>query len=127
MKMSKSKPDSAVFIHDSEDEIKRKIKKAYCPEGEIEFNPIIDWVEYLIFPHKNKIIVSRKPEHGGNLTFNNIDELKEVFKNKELHPEDLKNFVADYLIKLLKPAREHFEKDEPKKMLEELEKLIKKS
>ena len=30
MKMSKSKPDSAVFIHDSEDEIRRKIKKAYC-------------------------------------------------------------------------------------------------
>ncbi|KKR88775.1 MAG: Tyrosine-tRNA ligase [Candidatus Wolfebacteria bacterium GW2011_GWA2_42_10] len=125
MKMSKSKPDSAVFIHDSEDEIKRKIKKAYCPEGEIEFNPIIDWAGYLIFPCENKIIVPRKPEHGGNLTFNNIDELKKMFKNKELHPEDLKNFVAEYLIELLKPVREHFEKGEPKKMLGELEELIK--
>ena len=131
MKMSKSKPDSAVFIHDSEDEIRRKIKKAYCPEGEIEFNPIIDWVEYLIFPsayrqagEMKKITIERKPEHGGNLTLKNIDELKEIFKNKELHPDDLKKFVADYLIELLKPAREYFSKGEPKKMLEELEKLI---
>src|SRR3989344_8140451 len=134
MKMSKSKPDSAVFIHDSEDEIKRKIKKAYCPEGEIEFNPIIDWLEYLIFSTEEKITIERKPEHGGNLTLKNIDELKEIFsakggsasggKNKELHPEDLKKFVTDYLIELLKPAREHFSKGEPKKMLEELEKLI---
>ncbi|MEK7482112.1 MAG: tyrosine--tRNA ligase [Patescibacteria group bacterium] len=137
MKMSKSKPDSAVFIHDSEEEIRRKIKKAYCPEGEIEFNPIIDWAEYLIFSTEEKITIERKPEHGGNLTIKNIDELKEIFsakggsasggKNKELHPDDLKNFVAEYLIESLKPAREHFSKGEPKKMLNDLEELIKKT
>lgn len=125
MKMSKSKLDSAVFIHDSADEIRRKIKKAFCPEGEIEFNPIIDWAEYLIFSKEEKITINRKPEHGGNLKIRGIDELKKIFKNKELHPEDLKKFVADYLIELLKPAREHFEKGEGKKMLGELEMLIK--
>ena len=56
MKMSKSKPDGAVFIHDSVDEIRRKIKKAFCPEGEIEFNPIIDWVEYLVFRGKRRVL-----------------------------------------------------------------------
>lgn len=125
MKMSKSKPDTCVFIHDSEEEIRRKIKKAYCPEGEIEFNPLIDWAEYLIFSSEDKIIIERKPEHGGNMEIHNIDELKKIFKNKELHPEDLKKFVADYLVELLKPCREHFEKEEPKKMLEELEALMK--
>ena len=127
MKMSKSKPDTCIFIHDSEDEIKRKIKKAFCPEGEIDFNPIIDWIEYLVFPVKDKIVISRKPEHGGNLAINGIDELKKIFKNKELHPDDLKSFVAEYLIESLKPARERFSKGEPKKMLEDLEKLIEKS
>lgn len=34
LKMSKSKPDTCVFIHDSPEEIKRKMKKAFCPEGE---------------------------------------------------------------------------------------------
>jgi len=124
MKMSKSKPDSAVFIHDSEEEIRRKIKKAFCQEGEIEFNPIIDWVEYLIFSREEKITIERQPEHGGNLKISGIDELKKIFKNKELHPEDLKKFTADYLIELLKPAREYFEKGEGKKMLGELEMLI---
>jgi len=126
-KMSKSKPDSAIFIHDSEDDIRRKIKKAFCPEGEIGLNPIIDWAEYLIFPFKEKIVIERKSEHGGNLEIKNIDELKEIFKNKELHPVDLKNFVAEHLIELLKPAREYFEKGEGKKMLEDLERLGKKS
>ena len=31
-KMSKSKPDSMISIHDKPDEVIRKIKKAYCPE-----------------------------------------------------------------------------------------------
>lgn len=121
MKMSKSKPDSCIFIHDSEDEIKRKIKKAFCPEGVVEFNPIIDWMEYLVFSRENKIVISRKSEHGGSLTIYSIDELKKIFQNKELHPDDLKNFVAEYLIELLKPAREHFGKSEPKKMLNAVE------
>ena len=30
-KMSKSKPDSAIWVHDSFEEILRKLKKAYCP------------------------------------------------------------------------------------------------
>ncbi|MEK7635485.1 MAG: tyrosine--tRNA ligase [Patescibacteria group bacterium] len=125
MKMSKSKPDTCVFIHDSADEIRRKIKKAFCPEGIVEFNPIIDWTEYLFFPREEKIVISRKSEYGGNLAISGIDELKKIFENKELHPNDLKNFVAEYLIELLKPARERFGKGEPKKMLEEMEALMK--
>ncbi len=125
MKMSKSKSDSAIFIHDSEDEIRRKIKKAFCPEGEAEFNPFVDWMEYLVFSREEKITIERKPEHGGNLEIRGIDELKKIFKNKELHPEDLKKFVADYLVELLKPCREYFEKGEGKKILGELEMLIK--
>jgi tyrosyl-tRNA synthetase len=44
-KMSKSKPDSAVFIHDSEEDIVRKIKKAFCEEKNIEKNPILNWTK----------------------------------------------------------------------------------
>jgi len=124
MKMSKSKPDSAVFIHDSEEEIKRKIKKSFCPEGEVEFNPIIDWAEYLVFSREDKITIERKPKYGGNLEIHGIDELKKIYKNKELHPEDLKKFMADYLTEFLRPCREHFAKGEAMKMLEELEKLL---
>lgn len=123
MKMSKSKSDSAIFIHDSADEIKRKIKKAFCPEKEIEFNPIIDWSENLILSREKEIIIKRAKEHGGDLKINSADELKKIFKKGDLHPEDLKNFVAEYLIKLLESAREHFSKGKPKEMLDGLEKL----
>ncbi len=126
LKMSKSKPESAVFIHDSPEEIKQKITKAFCPEKELEFNPMIDWTEYLVFNREKKITIKREPKYGGNLTIKSINELKQLFRNGELHPEDLKNFVAEYLIELLKPAREHFSKGRKKKMLENLKELMKK-
>lgn len=31
-KMSKSDPDSAIFMEDTEDDVRKKIKRAYCPE-----------------------------------------------------------------------------------------------
>jgi len=125
MKMSKSKPDSAVFIHDSEEDIRRKVMKAFCPEKEIDFNPIIDWTEYLIFPREKSITIERKPEHGGDLKIKDIEELKKLFQKEELHPQDLKKFVAEYLVNLLKPIGDHFSKGKPKEMLEELEVILK--
>ena len=122
--MSKSKPDTCIFIHDSVEEIKRKINKAFCPEKEIEFNPLIDWAEKLIFPINGKLEIIRSDKFGGNIKYNSCNDLKKDFKTGNLHPIDLKNAVAESLIKILKPAREHFSKGKPKEMLEELEKLI---
>ena len=44
-KMSKSKPDSAIFIHDSSEEIARKMGKAWCPERQAEGNPVLDFAQ----------------------------------------------------------------------------------
>lgn len=128
LKMSKSKPDSAIFIHDTEEEIKNKIKKAYCPEGEVEFNPIINWVKTLIFlgEKEGKFEIKRKEEFGGDLDFNNFDKFVESYKNKEIHPMDLKNGVAQWLIEKLRPAREYFEKSENKESLKKFREMIKK-
>ena len=124
MKMSKSKPDTCIFIHDSEEEIKRKINKAFCPEKEIEFNPLIDWAKKLVFPIENMLEIIRPEQFGGTMVYNSCEELEKDFKEGKLHPADLKNAVAMALIRILKPARDHFSKGKPKKMLEELEKLI---
>jgi len=123
MKMSKSNEDSAIFIHDSEEEIRRKVKKAFCPEKEVSYNPILDWTKHLIFSRKLQVSVKREAKHGGDLAFQNYQELERQYQDGVVHPEDLKNFVAGYLIDLLKPAREHFSSGKPKKMLEELERL----
>jgi tyrosyl-tRNA synthetase len=124
LKMSKSKPDTCIFIHDSSEEIKRKIGKAFCPEKEIGFNPLIDWTGSLIFSIKNKLQIKRPKKFGGDKLYTSFNNLKKDFSQGELHPVDLKNAVAESLIEILKPARDHFSKGKPKKMLEELDKLL---
>lgn len=124
MKMSKSKPDTCVFIHDSPEEIKRKMNKAFCMEKETEFNPVLNWAKNLIFPLRKKLKVNRPEKFGGDAIYEDYAQLEEDFVKGKLHPMDLKNAVAEALIKILKPAREHFSKGSPKKMLEEIEKLV---
>jgi tyrosyl-tRNA synthetase len=127
-KMSKSKSESGVLIHDTPDEIKRKISKAYAPEGQIENNPILNWSRYLVFYEDNvTLTVTRDEKWGGNMTFNSYEELESSYASKELHPMDLKNALADWLIKKLEPARKYFEDPKRKAALEEIEKLAAKA
>jgi tyrosyl-tRNA synthetase len=123
MKMSKSIPDSAVFIHDSEADIRRKLGKAFCPVGEVGFNPVLDWAKHIIFVCRNKLIITRPEKFGGDIEFKNYLELEKAFAKNKLHPMDLKNAVAESLIEILKPARDHFAKPKYKKMLTELQRL----
>ncbi|MHB8492254.1 MAG: tyrosine--tRNA ligase [Solirubrobacteraceae bacterium] len=125
MKMSKSDPSSAIFIHDSADEIRAKIRKAFCPPGEVEVNPILDWARYLIFNETGvSMTIERTPENGGTVTFDSFEDLAEAYRSAALHPMDLKAGVADALIALLAPAREHFAQPGPRAMLEELDRLM---
>ncbi len=126
-KMSKSKPNSAVFIHDSEEQIREKITAAYAPEGIVEFNPILDWTKHLIFYNENTtFIVKREERWGGDLTYTSYQDLEKDYADKKLHPQDLKTAVADWLIEKLEPAREYFEDPKRKAALEEMERLTKK-
>lgn len=125
MKMSKSKPDSAVFIHDSPEEIKRKITQAFAPEGEVKYNPILDWTKYLIFYEAgSKLEVKRPDKFGGNITYCSYEDLEKDYAGKKLHPMDLKVAVTEWLIATLEPARIYFEDPKRKQALEEVEKYV---
>ncbi len=106
-KMSKSKPSSAIFIHDDYETIYKKLRKAYCPEGIIEENPVIEITKHIIFQHFNEIEIK-----GLSLKLN---DLEKKFISKELHPLDLKEAVAEYLEKILSPIRNYF-KNHPKNL-----------
>ncbi|MDO8639266.1 MAG: tyrosine--tRNA ligase, partial [Candidatus Daviesbacteria bacterium] len=115
------------FITDTPEEIKRKIGNAFCPEGEIKYNPILDWAKYLIFYEKDsKLEIERDEKFGGDMTYTSYEDLETDYADKKLHPMDLKNAVSVWLIEKLKPAREYFEDPKRKKALEEIEKLTKK-
>ena len=121
-KMSKSKHETCIYMHDSEEDIKRKINKAYCQEKIIEGNPLFDYLKYLIFKRYDKIKIERPEKFGGNITFK-YDELVNAYEKGELHPMDLKNAVARYLNEMIKPIREYFEKNKrAKELYEEVKK-----
>jgi len=110
-KMSKSKPDSMISIHDLPGDVKRKLKKAYCPEKTVEGNPVLEMCKYVIFPElKNDIFLIERPEKfGGNLEFETYNDLEQAFVSG-LHPLDLKNATAGYINKILEPVHNYFEK-----------------
>ncbi len=101
-KMSSSIPDSNISVVDSEEDIKRKIKKAHCPV-EKDNNPILDITRLIIFPYLDDSFLIERPEKfGGNVSYDNYNVLEKDFLDKKIHPLDLKNSVANYLIKILK-------------------------
>ena len=117
LKMSKSDPDSAIFMLDSEADIKRKINKAYCPPNEINENPVLDYVKQIIFELTATFKIERPEKYGGNIEYNNYEELEKDYHKGMLNPPDLKPAVIKYLNQFLKPIREHFEKDTKAKKL----------
>lgn len=123
LKMSKSKPDTAIFMTDSEEDVKRKIGKAYCPEGIVEENPIIEYCRYIIFENVKEMKVERPAKFGGDLSIKSYDELVSVFSKKELHPMDLKTAVSKEINQLLEPVRKHFEKGKAKELLDEIKRF----
>lgn len=116
-KMSKSKPKTCIFVHDSKEEIEKKIKEAFCPPKEIENNPILDYTKHIIFRSFKEVKVDRPAKYGGPIEFNSYEELENAYRKGELHPLDLKNSVIEYLDELIRPIREHFEKNRKAKEL----------
>jgi len=108
-KMSKSDPDSGIMIHDSPEDIKRKIKKAYCPP-ESEGNPILDMCRFIVFQRMDTMVIDRPEKFGGPLQFEGYEALEEAYTSGQLHPMDLKNGTTAALSEILSPVREYFEK-----------------
>jgi len=105
-KMSKSDPNSGIFIHNSDDEIKKKISKAWCEEANTQNNPLLEISRTIIFHEFNEMNVERPEKFGGNISYTDYNQLETDFAEKKLHPGDLKQTVGNYLIKIISPIRE---------------------
>ncbi len=108
-KMSKSKPWTAIFVHDKPEEIKAKLKRAWCPEKTTEMNPILDIARHVIFHENKSFRIHRPSKFGGAVDFENIEDLEKAYAEGKLHPMDLKNSVAEELTRILEPIRRYFE------------------
>jgi len=120
-KMSKSDPNSGVFIHNTDDEIKKKISKAWCEEANTQKNPLLEIARTIIFHEFNEMNVERPEKFGGNVSYADYNQLETDFAEKKLHPGDLKQTVGSYLVKIISPIREKLN------LSEELYETIKKN
>tara|TARA_Y100000310_G_C20696793_1_gene826284 strand:- start:2262 stop:3281 length:1020 start_codon:yes stop_codon:yes gene_type:complete len=108
-KMSASSEESKIDLLDDTETIKKKMNKAYCPEGEVENNGVLAFAKYIIFTIKNdksqSLTIKRPAKFGGNVTYKTYEQLEKDFIAKKLHPMDLKTAISDEINKLLEPIR----------------------
>ncbi len=126
VKMSKSKPETAIFIHDEPEIIRRKIRKAYCPPKITTYNPVFEIGKYVVAPWLERlgreiILVNKKT--GEEKTYQSWSMLEKDYVEGKIHPLDLKNMVAEYLVEMLEPARKYFLEGPGSRYYEELRSL----
>jgi tyrosyl-tRNA synthetase len=119
--MSKSDPNSGIFIHNTDDEIMKKISKAWCEEANVQNNPLLEIARTVIFHDFDEMRVERPEKFGGNVSYSDYNQLETDFAEKKLHPGDLKQTVGKYLVKVISPIREKLN------LSEEVNDAIKKS
>jgi len=110
-KMSKSKPNAAILIHDSPEEVRTKIMSAYCPKGDVEDNPVLKLYEYVIFRYYDQVVIKRPEKYGGDIEYLNYKDLERDFGDGKIHPMDLKENAARYINEILDPVREYFKEN----------------
>ncbi|ESL07578.1 tyrosyl-tRNA synthetase [Trypanosoma rangeli SC58] len=119
-KMSKSDPDSAIFMEDTREDVERKICHAYCPRSrqtkaevsedgapvpDEDKNPVLDYYQHVIYSRPGAKITM------GGTTYKTYEELEEAFIEGAITEASLKDTLAVELNSLLEPVRQHFAHD----------------
>jgi tyrosyl-tRNA synthetase len=105
-KMSSSKPETVILVHERPEDIRKKMQNAYCVKGQEEDNFPLDVAKMIVFPVLGELTVMRPEKFGGDLRYTNIEDLVTDFIQEKLHPLDLKKAVAEATIKVFAEVRE---------------------
>jgi tyrosyl-tRNA synthetase len=103
-KMSSSK-GNYISVDDTREDINKKMRGAFCVEGEVNHNPVLALFKYHIMPRYPEIVVKRPEKYGGDLQYENYEALGTDFAEKKLHPMDLKTAAAWYMNEILEPVQ----------------------
>lgn len=98
--MSSSVEDSKIDLLDAENQVKKKLKKAFCEPGNIKDNGVLGFCKSVLFPllkdgesvslhlfvssHHHyfsilEFVLPRSEEYGGPMTFSHFDALEDSF------------------------------------------------
>jgi len=104
-KMSASVEKSKIDLLDSEKEVKEKLNNAAMVEGEPN-NGVMGFLKYVIMvikgDKKEKFVVDRPEKFGGKVLYSDYEAIEKDYREKKLHPLDVKNSVAEEISNLLK-------------------------
>ncbi|KAG5505193.1 hypothetical protein JIQ42_04381 [Leishmania sp. Namibia] len=116
-KMSKSDPDSAIFMEDTEEDVARKIRHAYCPRvkqsvlaitddgapvASEDRNPVLDYFQCVVYARPGAVVTIN------GLTYATYDDLEQAFVSEKVSEDALKSCLIDEVNALLAPVRQHF-------------------
>lgn len=111
-KMSKSSPGSGIFIHDSDDEMRKKVSRAWCEAGTVEGNALLAIARDIVLRDGAELRIERPEKFGGDASYSSYAELEADYAAKSLHPSDLKSGIADALVSVVGPIRDSLRLDE---------------
>lgn len=144
-KMSSSDPNSKIDFLDGKKAIEKKVKSAFCEPGKTEDNGLLAFINAVVLPiaqlrqdwmreNPNEnfgftfssedappstlLSIKRKAEYGGDLHYTEYEALEKDFASEQLHPGDLKTFVAGAIWALLEPIQKQFSESEEWKKTE---------
>jgi len=107
-KMSASDEKSKIDLLDSEETVFKKLKNADMVAGNTD-NGVMAFLEYVIMTikqdNKEHFVIKRDKKYGEDLKFSNYKDVEKMYKEKKLHPLDVKNAVAREISNLLKTIR----------------------
>ena len=106
-KMSKSDPGGAVLLHDSPEELRGKLRKAYL-DPEDPKSPVHELVELILMPQLGSLTITPDPKYGEPSVWDDLGALRTALASSEVHPLDYKLAVAEAISGLLAPLAEHF-------------------
>jgi tyrosyl-tRNA synthetase len=108
-KMSSSE-GVTISMEDTTEDLEEKVNSAFCPptrdpEGDL-VNPVLELFQYHVFPRFEEVVVERPDEYGGDLRYEDYEDLAGDLESGELHPADAKGALANYLDELIAPGRQ---------------------
>jgi len=139
-KMSSSDPNSKIDFLDQPAAVRKKVKSAFCEEGNVADNGVLAFAKAVLIPISELRLeqlahcaagsrtqrpftmqdappgtvfsIARDQRWGGPLHCLSYEHLEAAFAARSLHPGDLKKAVGDAIVQLLDPIQKAFQESE---------------
>uniref|UniRef100_A0A452QA20 Tyrosine--tRNA ligase n=1 Tax=Ursus americanus TaxID=9643 RepID=A0A452QA20_URSAM len=85
-KMSSSEEESKIDLLDRKEDVKKKLKKAFCEPGNVENNGVLSFIKHVLFPLKSEFVILRDEKWGGNKTYTAYLDLEKDFADEVVTP-----------------------------------------